>query len=69
MAGTVGCAAQGFREEEVLHVDYDEGCFLGIDGYGGCGCLEADARGDWGGLWVGRVGQVETVAGAVEPEV
>ena len=45
--GVFGAAELG-RDEEVLHVDYDEGGFGGGDGDGGGGGGEGDARVDWG---------------------
>lgn len=65
MTGTIGCTAQGFGEEEVLHVDYDKGCFLGVDGNGCCGCLEAEAGNYSRRIWARWMGEVETVTGAV----
>lgn len=69
MAGSVWDAAEGRVQEEVLHVDDDEGCFERVDGDGGCGCADAEAGGDgWGG-WGWRVGEVEALGWVVEPEI
>jgi len=67
--GALGITAEGWREEEVLHVDDDEGCFGGVEGYGVGGCGEGEARVDWRGGWGWRVGEVEAGGGVVEPEV
>ncbi len=69
MPGPVWEAAEGRVQEEVLHVDDDEGCFAWVDGDGGCGCAEVETGGYGGGEWGWRVGEVEAVVGAVEPEV
>ena len=69
VSGALGIAAEGRREEEVLHVDDEEGCFGGVEGDGVCGCLEGEARVDWRGGWCWRVGEVEAGGGVVEPEV
>lgn len=69
VARTIRGAADGGRQEEVLHVDDDEGGFGGVDGDGGRGGCEVEARRDgWGGGGCG-VGEVEAVGGSVEPEV
>lgn len=69
MSGALGIAAEGRREEEVLHVDDEEGCFGGVEGDGVCGCLEGEARVYRRGGQGCGVGEVEAGGGVVEPEV
>ena len=69
MPGTLGIAAESRREEEVLHVNDEESCFGGVEGYLICGCGKIEARVDWRGGRGWRVGEVETGGGVVEPEV
>lgn len=68
----MACAAgspEGFGEEEVLHVDDDEGGFRGGDGDGDSGGLDGGFGGGDGGGWGIGVREVEAVGGVVEPEV
>ena len=44
--GTLGIAAKGRREEEILHVNDEEGCFGGVESDEVCGCGESEARVD-----------------------
>ena len=70
--GGVACTAgspEGFGEEEVLHIDDDEGGFGGGDGDGDGGGLYGGFWGGDGGGWGVGVGEVEAVGGVVEPEV
>ena len=62
-------SSEGFREEEVLHVDDDEGGFGGVDGDGDGGGLDGEF-GVWdGGCWGCWVREVEAAGRVVEPEV
>ena len=68
----MACAAgapEGFGEEEILHVDDDEGGFGGGDGDGDGAGLDGGFGGGGGGCWGVGVREVETVGGVVEPEV
>lgn len=56
MSGALGVAAEGRREEEVLHVNDEERCLGGVEGDGLCGCGEREARVDRRGGRGGRVG-------------
>lgn len=69
MPGALGITAEGWREEEVLHVDDDKGCFGWVESYRVSCCGEGKARVDWRGGWGWRVAEVEAGGGVVEPEV
>ena len=56
VSGALGVAAEGRREEEVLHVNDEERCLGGVEGDGLCGCGEREARVDRRGGRGGRVG-------------
>lgn len=68
MACTTG-SSEGLREEEVLHIDDDEGGFGRIDGDGNRGCGDRDSWCRNRGLWRGWMGKVETMIGVVQPKV
>ena len=67
-AGAIFRTAELWAQEEVLHVDDDEGGFGWVEGYGFGGGFDTHAGRNGRGFRCGGVGEVEACCGVVEPE-